>query len=218
MFYKGVIEEINKVVVSDPSYGKDVWCRYEREITGPRAPWRVQLAVNEVTDNYDGIICKGVDFALLLSSTSLSGNSCTLKEDGHSFSHFARLKMKETEIGMDTACVALGINEIADVINASSNEWQPSCSLKTLTDGLFGSVYEGSYNGGTHLLYVSGYLDEDAGYSVEDVVQYLTTAFKIKDLELVKDSVALEDRIADAKKQSEPLKKNNPVKEYDLEI
>ena len=29
MKYKGKIEKIKHIVVSDPAYDKDVWCRYE---------------------------------------------------------------------------------------------------------------------------------------------------------------------------------------------
>lgn len=216
MFYKGKIEKINKLVVSDPSYGKDVWCRYECDNAATGLPWNVQLSVNNVVNEYEGFTCKGVEFGLLL----YTGNEklCTLKQDGNSFSYPAFVKTKEFEIGMDTACVAMGINEHADDIIASHGDWQPGCALKTLTDGMFGSVYEGTCYGKTHLMYISGYLDEDTGYSVEDIVQYLTSSFEIKDLELVKDVPALEDKIADANGKKESMGKSVSEKETDLEI
>lgn len=211
MFYKGNIEQIKKVIVSDPSYKEGVWCRYESNKFDPRAHWRVQMAVNEVSGN-------GVDFAMLLTSNALIGKGCVLNKDGCSFSHPERLDMKETDIGMDTACIALGVNDVADEIKASINEWQPDCALKTLTDGIFGDVVEGSYKGFVFLLYIGGYLDKDTGYSVKDIVQYLSSSFKIKNLELVKDEQGIEDKIAEAEGKKDPSGKGGKEKGNDLEI
>ena len=204
MFYKGRIDEIKRVVVSDPSYGKDVWCRYECTKLAWGKPWNVQLAVNEVVTPYEDFTCKGVGFGLLLVSGSVLQEACRLEPDGSSFSYPSKLiSLKETEIGMDTACVALGINSVADEISASKGSWQPPCALRTLTDGMFGVVYEGTNYGYTHLIYVDGYLDEDTGYSVEDIVRYLTAAFEIKDLQLVQEKQGLDAQIAEAGKQVE---------------
>lgn len=223
MFYNGQIEKINKVVVSDPSYKEGVWCRYESNQIDSGGPWRVQMAINEVSDHVDGFDIKGVEFALLLSSSLLSKKPCELSKEGSSYlvpmTLHKMLKMKETEVGMDTACVALGVNEVADEIKASRDEWQPDCALKTLTDGMFGNVQEGSVNGSICLLYISGYLDEDTGYSVQDIVNYLSTNFKIKDLELVKEKPALEDEITKAKsKENIDKVKNEAQKDADLEL
>lgn len=201
MFYKGKIDEVRKVVVSDPSYGKDVDCRYECTNPATGKPWSVQLAVNEVITPYEDFTCKGVGFGLLLVSGSVPQGACRLEADGSSFSYPKLISLKETEIGMDTACVALGINSVADEISASAGAWQPPCALRTLTDGMFGTVYEGSCYGKTHLIYVDGYLDEDAGYSIEDIVRYLTSTFEIKDLQLVQEKVSLDDKITEAGKQ-----------------
>lgn len=199
MFYKGQIEQIDRVVVSDPSYAADVWCRYEGQNFASGGPWKVQLAINDVSENVDGFDIKGVDFSMLL----YTGNEklCVLKPDGTGFSHPSFVKMKEFEIGMDTACVALGINGVADEIKASRGEWKPGCSLNTMTDGLFGNVYEGSCYGKTHLLYVSGYLDEDTGYSLKDIVDYLVSNFEIKKLELVKEEPAIDAKISSAEQK-----------------
>lgn len=32
MKFKGKIENINHIVISDPTYKEDVWCRYEKRI------------------------------------------------------------------------------------------------------------------------------------------------------------------------------------------
>lgn len=212
MFYKGEIEQVNKVVVSDPSYNKGVWCRYESNAIDSSGPWRVQLAVNEVVDRVDDYEFRGVDFSLLLSSGLIFPKACNLHKDGNGFSYPKPLEIKEVEIGMDTACIALGINDVADEIIASREDWQPSCALKTLTDGMFGNVYEGSNEGIVYMLNVTGYLDEDAGYSVEDIVRYLTSAFKIQKLELEKDEPAIDEKIADAKEEvGRDSEKSEPI-------
>ena len=84
---------------------------------------------------------------------------------------------------MDTACVALGINEKADEIIELRADWQPECSLNTLTDGLFGTVKEGKIQDHTVFIWLSGYLDEDTGYSIEEIVDYLQYQLNITELE-----------------------------------
>lgn len=211
MFYNGKIDKINKLVVSDPSYGAAVSCRYECNNAASGKPWNVQLAIANTESAYEGFTCRGVEFGMLLTSGSLPSGHGILSADGASFSCPERLSIKEYEIGMDTACVALGINACADEINASCGAWQPPCALKTLTDGLFGSVFEGTYSGATHLVYISGYLDEDTGYSVDDIVKYLSSTFEFKDLQIVKEKASLDDRIGEAnqsKRSSEEPEKN----------
>lgn len=220
MFYKGQIEKINKVVVSDPSYKEDVWCRYESDaFPKMEGPWSVQLAINNYEENYDNFVAKGVEFSMMLTSSIFSNDKFKLDENGKQFSYLPFVKLKETEIGLDTACVALGANEYADEIKSCVADWQPPCALKTLTDGVFGAVQEGTYDGSVHMLFVNGYFDEDTGYSIEDIVDYLSTNFKIKNLELVKDKPALEDEIAKAKsKESIDKVKTDAQKDVDLEL
>lgn len=215
MFYKGQINKIKKAVVSDPSYGEDVWCRYEGH-NFAHGPWNVQLLVKNVEDVVDGFELKAIEFDLLL----YTGNEklFDLKKDGSGFIYPPFVKTKEFEIGMDTACVALGINEVADEIKASIDEWKPGCALNTMTDGLFGNVFEGTCHGKTHLLYVAGALDADTGYSAEDVVTYLVNGFQIKNLELVKDSRAIEEKISEAEEKKATLNQGNDKNPIDMEI
>lgn len=220
MFYKGQIEKVNKIVVSDPSYKEGVWCRYENnafpEMDGP---WNVQLAINNYADDYGDFIAKGVEFSLMLTSSLCWIDHFVLDEKGKQFSYAPFVKLKETEIGLDTACVALGANNHADEIKSCVDEWQPSCALRTLTDGTFGVVQEGTFDSDVHLIFVNGYFDEDTGYSIEDIVNYLSTMFEIKNLELVKDKPALEDEIAKAKSNETINKvKNEAQKDATLEL
>lgn len=50
--------------------------------------------------------------------------------------------IRSYEIGMDSACIAIGADLKADEIISVEGEWQPDCALKTGTDGYFGTVTE----------------------------------------------------------------------------
>ena len=85
-------------------------------------------------------------------------------------------------IGMDTACIALGINNYANDIRDSKGDWQPDNSLNTLTDGIFGYVKEGTKDNTINFIWISGFLSEDTGYSIEEIMNYLSTYLEITDL------------------------------------
>lgn len=171
MEFQGICKTLDKIVVSDPSYSDDIWCRYERNDIGGK-DWRVHGFVKDHSEEYEGIQVSGKEFFVGLCAP---GETLILHEDG-SFAHSARVQLNEFEIGMDTACVGLGVNAVADEINASRGEWQPGCCLKTLTDGMFGSVREGVYDDQIRFVVIAGYLDDDTGYSQQDILDYLSSA------------------------------------------
>ena len=183
MRYKGKIKELNHIVISDPSYDKDVWCRYEKDNLKEKN-WNVDIDIHPTVDKIEDFTIKGTEFFLLLSKDKRLSE---LRENG-TIRYLSGLEIKETEIGMDTACVALGINGKADEIIELRDDWQPECSLNTLTDGLFGTVKEGILNDNhTVFIWLSGYLDEDTGYSIEEIVDYLQYQLNIVDLEKDKE-------------------------------
>ena len=183
MRYKGKIKELNHIVISDPSYDKDVWCRYEKDNLKEKN-WNVDIDIHPTVDKIEDFTIKGTEFFLFLSKDKRLGE---LRENG-TIRYLSGLEIKETEIGMDTACVALGINEKADEIIELRDDWQPECSLNTLTDGIFGTVKEGKLNDNhTVFIWLSGYLDEDTGYSIEEIVDYLQYQLNIVDLEKDKE-------------------------------
>lgn len=173
----GKIKELNKIIVSDPSYETKVTCRYENNELNAKN-WNVTVEIHDVSEKIDGLQINGIDFFILLSNPK---QHCQLKEDG-SFSYESSNKIKEIDIGMDSACVAFGINTLADKIKSEKDIWQPEDSLKTLTDGLFGYVKEGKEDGNVNFIYISGYLDEDTDYSIQDVINYITTQLEVKEL------------------------------------
>ena len=196
MDFKGICKDIDRIVVSDPSYGEGVWCRYERnDINGHN--WKVQGFVNEVHDDYEGIPINYVEFVVALSIPDVHYGFMNLHPDG-SFAHAADVKVKDYTIGMDTACVGFGVNKVADEIKASRDEWQPGCCLRTLTDGEFGSVREGVYDDEVKFIVLNGFLDEDTGYSVKDVFDYLVSSLEIE----LDKTKSLDDVIKDSLKEA----------------
>lgn len=189
MRYKGKIKRIDKIVISDPSYNENVWCRYERENINAK-DWKINININNVEYEFENNIkSKGIEFFILMQAEN---ENCTLKNDG-SFLYYSKNEIEELTIGMDTACVAIGINETVNKIKSEKDIWQPSCSLQTLTDGEFGCVKEGKSDGKINFIYISGYLDEDTCYTIEDLIKYLTLNLEIEELEEVLKSNQQED-------------------------
>lgn len=177
MRYKGKIEKLDQIIVSDPIYGKDVDCRYERtNINGHN--WNVNIEINDFSEKIDNIQLNGIEFFILLNNPN---KPTYLNEDG-SFRYQPDNKIKEIMIGMDTACIALGINNYANDIRDSKGDWQPDNSLNTLTDGIFGYVKEGTKDNTIDFIWILGYLDEDTGYSINEILDYICTQFEVKNL------------------------------------
>lgn len=179
MRYKGKIKELNHIIITDPSYDESVTCRYEKNNLKEK-DWYVDIDIKPTIEKIENFTIKGTEFFLFLTKDRRLSE---LREDG-TIRYLNGIKLEETEIGMDTACVALGINEKADEIIELRDEWQPECSLNTLTDGIFGTVKEGTVKGNYPVfIWISGYLDEDTGYSIEEIIDYLQYQFNITELE-----------------------------------
>lgn len=179
MRYKGKIENLNHIIISDPSYDESVTCRYEKNDLKEKN-WYVDIDIKKTVEKMGNFTARGVEFFLFLAEDR---ELSELKEDG-TIRYLKGIKLTETEIGMDTACIALGVNERADEIIELRDEWQPECSLNTLTDGFFGTVKEGVDKiNNPVFIWISGYLDEATGYSIEEIVDYLQYQLNITELE-----------------------------------
>lgn len=176
--YKGKIRELNHIIISDPSYDESVTCRYEKDNLREK-DWYVDIDIKPTIDKIEAFTFRGTEFFLFLYKDK---KLCELKENG-TISYLKGIKLNEIEIGMDTACVALGIDKKAKEIIDLRDDWQPECSLNTLTDGIFGTVKEGKAKDNVVFIWLSGYLDEDTGYSIEDIVDYLQYQLNITELE-----------------------------------
>ena len=191
MKYNGKIKNINHIVVSDPSYKKDVWCRYEKEGIDEKN-WLVNLKIEEIEEEIDDFKVSGVEFYMLLQKEK---GICEITDDN--IRYLSNIKTTKTDIGMDSACIALGINEKAKEIINSQSKWQPKCAIRTGTDGMFGEVMEGKMEEDLSFILITGYLSEDTGYDVESFFDYLITQFEIIDLVKEKNdkNINLEERI-----------------------
>lgn len=185
MRYFGKIDRINQIIISDPSYEDSVTCRYEKNNLELKN-WNVNLDIKEYSEKIEGIECRGLDFTIILKKSFIK---CELSKDNDLIIPTA-FKTKQFEIGIDTACIAMGINECARDIKESKDDWQPCCALNTLSDGYFGSVIEGRDRDNKELNFIciTGYLDEDTGYSIDDIVDYIKENFEIKDLKKEKET------------------------------
>ncbi len=209
MKYEGKISHLNQIIVSDPGYAKDVWCRYENDDISMK-DCNVEISIeechetipaeevakdmpeelrNQVTDDLE---IEGIEFQMLISD---GVPFCNLTKNG--FTHSYWVKLKDFTIGIDTASVSLGINEVADKIRSEINSWQPSTCLHTLTDGEFGRAFEGATpkSGVVCLIYISGFLDKDTGYSAEDILEYLKNNFNIENLHPVETAEQTNDEL-----------------------
>ena len=107
--YKGKIRELNHIIISDPSYDESVTCRYENNNLKEK-DWYVDIDIKPTVDEIEDLTIKGTEFFLFLSKDRRLSE---LRENG-AIRYLSGIELKETEIGMDTACVAIGINEKAD--------------------------------------------------------------------------------------------------------
>lgn len=177
MKYKGKIENLDHIIISDPSYDEKVTCRYERKDLKEKN-WLVDIDIKPTVEEIEGLTLKGIEFYLFLYKNK---TFCELKENG-TIRYLNPIKINETEIGMDTACIALGINKYADEIIGEKDTWQPECSLKTGTDGFFGTVKEGKMLEEPVFIWLSGYLDEDTDYTIDEIIDYLKNQLNITEL------------------------------------
>lgn len=176
MKYKGKINNLNHIVVSDPCYENGVWCRYEKNNLKEK-DWLVNLDILPTETKIDDYCIRGNEFFLLIQKDE---KDCSL-DDNRTLSYAKNIELEDYTIGMDSACIALGINEKAKKIIDSHDEWQPLCAIKTGVDGTFGEVSEGIRDGKLCFLLINGYFEEDF-IDQKDLLKYLTSQFEISDL------------------------------------
>lgn len=178
MKYFGKIAKIDNIIVSDPMYKADVYCRYQNDNVNMK-DLNIQIVLNNTMEKYDDIEIKGTEFTVFISPQN---SGYMLTEEG-AFSHYERDKIKEIEIGVDSACVAFGINSYSDTIIQSQKQWQPPIALKTNGDGIFGKVWEGIYDNEIDFIAFTGYLGEETEYSNDDILNYIVTNLEVTDLQ-----------------------------------
>lgn len=178
MRYKGKIKELNHIVVSDPSYNQKVKCRYEYDNINGK-DWLFDLNIN-IRDVYynNEFIGKTINYLISLRKNK---DNIDFDETGK-INKLQNISVREFDIGCDTACVAFGINEKADEIIDSKDEWQPSCALKTGGDGMVATVIQGKDKRDLVYIQLKGDFDYDL-ISEEELLNYIVNQFEISNLE-----------------------------------
>lgn len=63
MNYTGMISKINHIIVSDPSYDKNVWCRYENDYFNANN-WTADIQLQDVDETIEGYYITGTDIGI----------------------------------------------------------------------------------------------------------------------------------------------------------
>ncbi len=202
MKFKGIIKDFSQIVVSDPHYLQDVWCRFDRTFE-KKEDWKVEFIIKEVDEitEYKGheLNIEGLDFSILIKREK---SICKLI-DIAKFQYKKGTEITDTEIGIDTAQVSMGVNEKAKEINEFSKKinkenafedifasYNPSFAIQTMSDGLLGTVREGKIKGETDFIIIDGFFDECADVkTIEELKDYIVEQLEIEDLEIEKEII-----------------------------
>lgn len=125
---EAIVEKLEGIVISDPWYGKEVWCRYENGIYATN--WKMEFESNVEHDdeyNFDTIV-----FNVKLGKSEILSK---IKVNDNSFSYPSSLDVKEYTIGMDTACFCIGSKK-------NYEKYGNGMAINTGADGILGNVYE----------------------------------------------------------------------------
>ena len=180
---EGKIKKLNHIVVSDPMYDKDVWCRYELDNLKENN-WYVLLKVFPRKISYKTSSFGLCEFSLLLTKHR---QDAILKENGD-LAYNGKNNLKYFSIGMDSACIALGVNDKAKIINDSKEDWQPACAIRTGGDGVFGEVVEGKRDNKLNFILITGDIDEEF-ITEKELMQYLVDQFEIIEIKEIKNKL-----------------------------
>lgn len=199
---KGKLKNIKKIVVSDPSYRSDVWCRFEKEIK-EKQNYLIELGIYNETGEIDGYNYDGIKIKIVLLNETFSFFSEeSLLKNQNNKSNFnyndsnSLLKKDDFEIGMNTAKISFGVNEKANKIIAHSYKEEKTedllsnldlpFALNTGTDGYFGNVtmITAKKTDIPVKIEIDGYLSSDMGYSFEELKDYFIEQFQIKKVDI----------------------------------
>ena len=179
MRFKGEIKKINRIIVSDPSYGKEVKCRYEKDNLNLKN-WKVDLQIYPI--KYKNVLeFSAITYILLLTENN---DLCKVDDEG-GISYNNDIKIKNYEIGVDTSCLALGVNDKVEDILKSKDIWHPKNAIETGGDGTYCTVTEGKKNNDIKFLLITGYSD-DSITNNNQLLEYLTNQFEIENMVIQK--------------------------------
>lgn len=122
---------------------------------------------------------KHIHFFIIIKTDE---NECNLTDE-REIKVLKNTKLKQYDIGVDTACFAMGINDYAKEIEEMRDEWQPECSIRTGTDGTMGSVIEGIRDNKLRFLLIISGVNKDF-CSRNELFDYIKERFDIKKLKM----------------------------------
>lgn len=169
--YKGTIDKLEKLVVSDPIYEKDVWCRYENNFSIPN---ECNFELTTTRDQYNDLF-----FSIkIFPKENTEFNDVILVDDNSLVHYLKSLDTKRYDIGIDTAHISFGINDM-----------DKGFSVGTTSDGMFGSVVEYSYKNKFLGITIEGYFDSIVFEKDINLINTIERQFLVNDLveELDKD-------------------------------
>ena len=169
--YKGTIDKLEKLVVSDPIYEKDVWCRYENNFS---IPSECNFELTTTRDQYNDLF-----FSIkIFPKENIEFNDVILVDDNSLVHYHKSLDTKRYDIAIDTAHISFGINGIDE-----------DFSLGITNDCNFGCVVEYSYKNKYLGLTIEGYFDSTVFENDDNLVSIIERQFLVQDLteELDKD-------------------------------
>lgn len=153
------------ICVSDPSYDKDVWCRYS--LNKDLSNFLVVFDHAQKEEEYE---FKGKKnqyladyYTLVLAVNENVLNSIKFNTGDGSISHPTKYSVKQVEIGIDTASIFIGTNK-------DFATW--GNSMDTGSDGMFGTLFQFTYERKKVAIVLQFYMDNTFNTS-EDVLEYL---------------------------------------------
>lgn len=193
---KGKIKNLEKIVISDPHYQSDVWCRFEKKLDKVE-DWETQFIIRDYEDNIKinnkDVKLTGIEYSVLFKRPNVK---CDLL-DVEKIRYEKDTELKKYEIGVDTAQVAFGVNDKADEISKFAKDinsldmgellenYNPDFAISTASDGKFGNVQEGIKDNETQFILLTGFFDDYAEVeTIEELKDYFESQFKIEDIEL----------------------------------
>lgn len=175
---------LNGIIISDPSYSNDVWCRYESNVVGK--DWSMFFDSHTTADN-EFPEFSYIDFSLIIGNEEIASR---IRKIDDRIVYPAKLEVNSFEIGMDTACFCCGAKD-------KVNHFGEMMAINTGTDGLLGDVYEFKLNGKVEAIYFMGSID--ASFIDErGLFQHFKSGF-----DAIEKEQTLQENIKAAKKRTE---------------
>lgn len=169
--YTGRVKNLKSLGVTDPTFAKHNGCNYFCDNFMPY-PYDVKLIAKRISQSQN-IKGKNVTrsnniFVLALGIPKVMPETITF--EGCPLQKF--LQAKEYQLGCDSQSFVVGANDFTNQM--FDNNFPTTGSFSTLMSGIYGSVFEFTYEDVVPLIMFSGALSCDAGYTIEDIANTIS--------------------------------------------